>query len=318
MLEGYENTWRNVSLEKTAYYFNIPPEHYVFRIKASSSYGISAEKSIKVIIFPPWWQTWWFRITAVLCLVAILYGFIRWRLQQKFKTQLERSEKERQLAELKQKSTELEMQALRAQMNPHFIFNCLNSINRFILTNEAAKAADHLTKFAKLIRIILQQSGKPLIPLEDELYCLQLYMDLEALRFEIPFHYEINCDGINTSSVMIPSLLIQPFVENAIWHGLHPKENRNGKINIDLRLHNEILHCSICDNGVGRIKSTGLKEDNGIDKKSLGIKLTRHRLQLFESYLKQDEAIIVIKDLTDEAGQSAGTCVLIKIPVKSA
>ena len=99
------------------------------------------------------------------------------------------------------------MQALRAQMNPHFIFNCLNSINRFIIANNAAKAADHLTKFAKLIRIVLQQSGKPFIPIEDELFCLQLYMDLEALRFEIPFRYEINTDEINTSSVMIPSVI---------------------------------------------------------------------------------------------------------------
>ena len=169
----------------------------------------------------------------------------------------------------------MEIQALRAQMNPHFIFNCLNSINRFTLENEAAKAADYLTKFAKLIRIVLQQSGRSFIPLEDELYCLQLYMDLEALRFEIPFSYEINPGGINISAVMVPPLLLQPFVENAIWHGLHPKENENGRIIIDLKLHNEILHCSIYDNGVGRINSTALTEDNGIGKKSLGIKLTQ-------------------------------------------
>ncbi len=171
-------------------------------------------------------------------LILILLGFIIFRnisLKRKNEASrheivekeltLQKLESERTKIELKQQATELELQALRAQMNPHFIFNCLNSINRFIITKETTKAADHLTKFAKLIRIVLQQSGKPLIPLEDELYCLQLYMDLEALRFEIPFHYVINCNGINTSAVMIPSLLIQPFVENAIWHGLHPKEN---------------------------------------------------------------------------------------------
>ncbi len=136
-----------------------------------------------------------------------------------YKAQLKITEKrkqEQEVTELQRQKTELELQALRAQMNPHFIFNCLNSINRFIIANNAPKAADYLTKFAKLIRIVLQQSGKSFIPLEDELYCLQLYMDLEALRFETPFSYEINCDGINISSVMIPSLLIQPFVENGM------------------------------------------------------------------------------------------------------
>ena len=316
MLENYDDTWREAIGEKSSYYFNVPPGKYIYRVKAYNSDGTKAEKAITIHINLPWWETWLFRISAIIFIGVTFYGLIRWRLKQKFRLQLERSEKERQMAELKQKGTELEMQALRAQMNPHFIFNCLNSINRFILTNEPAKAADHLTKFAKLIRIVLQQSGRSFIPLEDELYCLQLYMDLEALRFEIPFSYEINQGGINTSAVMVPPLLLQPFVENAIWHGLHPKENENGRINIDLKQHNEMLHCSICDNGVGRIKSTGLA-DNSIGKKSLGIKLTQHRLELFESSLKRDEAVIVINDLTNEAGQSAGTCVHIKIPVKS-
>ena len=318
-LEGYDEDWIQAGTQRSATYTNLSPGNYTFHVKASNNDGVWNETgtSFTFTIGPPIWQTWWFRVVASVSLIVLIYGIVRWRLQQKFRLQLERSEKERQLAEQKQQSAELKIQALRAQMNPHFIFNCLNSINRFILTNEATKAADHLTKFAKLIRIVLQQSSKPLIPLEDELYCLQLYMDLEALRFEIPFYYEINCNGIDTSSVMIPSLLIQPFVENAIWHGLHPKENENGRINIDLSLRNEILHCSICDNGVGRKSSTEFKEDSGNWKKSLGIKLTQHRLQLFESSLKPEEAEIVINDMVNEAGQSAGTCVHIKIPVKS-
>ena len=317
MLENYDNTWREAVGEKSSYYFNVSPGKYIYRVKAFNSDGTKAEKAITIHINPPWWETWLFRISAIIFIGVTFYGLIRWRLKEKFRLQLERSEKERQMAELKQKGTELEMQALRAQMNPHFIFNCLNSINRFTLENEAAKAADYLTKFAKLIRIVLQQSGRSFIPLEDELYCLQLYMDLEALRFEIPFSYEINPGGINISAVMVPPLLLQPFVENAIWHGLHPKENENGRIIIDLKLHDEILHCSIHDNGVGRINSTALTKENGIEKKSLGIKLTQRRLELFESSLKQDESVIVINDLTNDAGQSAGTCVHIKIPVKS-
>ena len=223
-------------------------------------------------------------------LVLVLLGFIIFRnimLKRKNEANrheivekeltLQKLESERTQSELQKQATELEMQALRAQMNPHFIFNCLNSINRFIIANNAEMAADHLTKFAKLIRIVLQQSGRSFIPLEDELYCLQLYMDLEALRFEIPFRYEINTNEINTSSVMIPSLLIQPFVENAIWHGLQGIKNMNGKISIKMNLQNGILHCRISDNGIGRAKkqtAAAEKLENG--KKSLGIKLTQN------------------------------------------
>jgi tetratricopeptide (TPR) repeat protein len=256
-------------------------------------------------------------IIILFLLAAII--FRNTRLKRRNEAHLrELAENELQIQKLESQKqlSELEMQALRAQMNPHFIFNCLNSINRFIITRDAAKAADYLTKFAKLIRIVLQQSGKSFIPLDDELYCLQLYLHLEALRFEIPFSYEINCNSINTSSVMIPSLLIQPFVENAIWHGLHPTCNGNGKININMNLQNDILHCEISDNGIGRTKSTVIRENTEIGKKSLGIKLTQHRLKLIDP-LKQEELGVTISDLTDEAGENAGTCVHIKIPVKT-
>ncbi len=166
--------------------------------------------------------------------------------------QIQKLEAEKSKTELMHQKSALEMKALRAQMNPHFIFNCLNSINRFIVRNDADRAADYLTKFAKLIRKVLEESGKPFILLEDELNSLQLYMDLEAIRFEIPFRYEIFCSEKDKQSVMVPSLLIQPFVENAIWHGLHPRLDGNGIIKIALTLENEILHCEITDNGVGK------------------------------------------------------------------
>ncbi len=261
-------------------------------------------------------------IALLILLAFIVYRFINLkRKNEKLEKatlqnslDIERIQNEKKQSELQNKATDLEMQALRAQMNPHFIFNCLNSINRFIIRNNAAQAADYLTKFAKLIRIILQQSGKSFIPLEDELYYLQLYMDLEALRFEIPFSYEINCNGINKSLVMIPSLLIQPFVENAIWHGLQGNGNNKGKIDIDMHVDDNILHCKICDNGIGKA-SIAIKKKAGIGKKSLGINLTQHRLQLIDSP-KQHELGIEILDLINEDGYSSGTCVYIKIPVQ--
>jgi hypothetical protein len=231
---------------------------------------------------------------------------------------MQKLESEKAKSKLQKQAAELEMQALRAQMNPHFIFNCLNSINRFTIKNEAAKAADYLTKFAKLIRIVLQQSGLSFIPLADELYSLRLYMDLEALRFEHPFSYEIYSNGINIPDIEVPPLLLQPFVENAIWHGLHPKPNGDGKISIDLKLTGDTLDCNITDNGVGRPKINGSTYGDDVEKKSsLGIKLTQSRLELFESSLEDRKAVIIINDLTNSEGQSAGTSVLIKIPVKS-
>ena len=265
-------------------------------------------------------------ITGVL--VLALFGFIIFRnsmLKRKNEAHrhqiveneltLQKLESERTKSEMQQKAAELEMQALRAQMNPHFIFNCLNSINRFIIANKAAIAADHLTKFAKLIRIVLQQSGKPFIPLEDELFCLQLYMDLEALRFEIPFRYEIHTGEIDIAATMIPSLLLQPFVENAIWHGLQANKEAEGNIIIDMNLQNGILHCKIIDNGIGREKAKFSIAKKGNDNTSLGIKLTEHRLQLIDT-INKEQAGITISDVRNKAGQIAGTCVDIKIPVK--
>jgi tetratricopeptide (TPR) repeat protein len=242
-------------------------------------------------------------------LVLILLGFIFVRyLNLKRKNEAIRYQKQ---------SLDLEMQALRAQMNPHFIFNCLNSINRFTINHEAAKAADYLTKFAKLIRIVLQQSGMSFIPLEDELNSLQLYMELEAIRFEHPFRYQICSDAVKAGEIKVPPLLLQPFVENAIWHGLHPKQNGQGEIRIDCKLSGDILDCRISDNGVGRQMANGRIPGDSGKKTSLGIKLTQHRLELFETSLKERKAVITIHDLTDDEGASAGTSVLIRIPIKS-
>lgn len=228
---------------------------------------------------------------------------------------IQKLEAEKSRAELMNQKSALEMKALRAQMNPHFIFNCLNSINRFIVRNDAERAADYLTKFAKLIRKVLEESGKPFILLEDELNSLQLYMDLEAIRFEIPFRYEIFCSDRDKQSVMVPSLLIQPFVENAIWHGLHPRLDGNGMIKIALTLEKEILHCEITDNGVGRAGLSLAKDKSKDGKKSLGILLTRHRLELADPHHRESLGFY-IEDLKDEKGMNTGTTVHLRIPVK--
>ena len=226
----------------------------------------------------------------------------------------ENLQSERAHAELRQKATELEMQALRAQMNPHFIFNCLSSINRFILINKTEEASDYLTKFSRLIRMALHNSEKSFITLENEIEVLRLYLDLEKLRFKNSFNYSITfTDTIELSSVFIPPMLIQPFVENAIWHGLQGKNDGNGKISIDMRIKDNILQCAICDNGIGRSASV-IKKEKDVTKKSLGINLTQRRLQLIDP-LKQNEPGIEFQDISIDTSLNTGTCVYIKIPV---
>ncbi len=207
----------------------------------------------------------------------------------------------------------MEMQALRAQMNPHFIFNCLNSINRFIMKNESQAASDYLTQFSRLIRFVLNNSKKSWIPLEDEIDMLRLYLDMEKLRFKDAFHYHLFCgEGIDPSAMFIPPLLLQPFVENAIWHGLMHKEE-NGLVSISFRVKNDILHCTVSDNGVGRSAAANAGSKSSQAHKSMGIQITRERLALINGELNDEKVVFNIEDMIDETGQPSGTKVILSI-----
>ncbi|MCU7548751.1 histidine kinase [Chitinophagaceae bacterium LB-8] len=314
MLENYNDNWIQAGSDRKAIYFNVPPGKYVFRVKAANSEGIWAEKSINIVITPPWWGTWWFRIAAVIVILAMLYGAMRWRMHQKFRLQLERFEKERQLAQLQRKTSELEMQALRAQMNPHFIFNSLNSINRFILQNDKFQASEYLTKFSRLVRAILQNSQASLISLESELESLKLYLELEALRFNHQFEYKIVVDNeLDISSLKVPPLIIQPYAENAIWHGLMQKGDK-GHLDIELFQRDTSLFCKITDDGVGRKKAADLKSKSAATHKSMGMRITADRIAMLQQ--KNDvDTLITITDLVLPDGSPGGTEVLIKIPM---
>jgi hypothetical protein len=315
MLENYDEGWNEAGSERKAIYYNVPPGKYVFRVKGANSNGIWTSKSINLVVTPPWWQTWWFRTIAVLAIVALIYSLVRWRLHQKFRHQLEQSEKEKQLAEFQQQKVELEMQALRAQMNPHFIFNCLSSINRFILKNESVAASDYLTKFSRLIRMVLNNSKKTFISLEDELEMLRLYLEMERLRFQYSFNYNISFrNEIDPSGIFIPPLLLQPFAENAIWHGLMHKEG-NGHLDLELSLENKILTCIISDDGIGRKNATKIKSKSAQKDKSLGLQITTERLALLNRDIGE-QTFFTIEDVTDQSGYAAGTKVILKIQHK--
>jgi LytS/YehU family sensor histidine kinase len=227
---------------------------------------------------------------------------------------LQKLENERSKSELQQKAIELEMQALRAQMNPHFIFNSLNSINRFILQNNKAQASEYLTKFSRLVRLILQNSQSSLIPLESELEALQLYLELEAVRFNQHFEFKIVIeDDVDVSVLKVPPLIIQPYAENAIWHGLMHKEEK-GHLQIELYEEKDMLCCKIADDGVGRKRAVELKSKSASTHKSMGMQITANRIAMLQK-ANASSTEIKITDLTLADGTTGGTEVLLKIPV---
>ena len=231
-----------------------------------------------------------------------------------------KAEEEKQKAQLilmdtQQKMTEIEMQALRAQMNPHFIFNCLNSINRYIVKSDQVTASLYLTRFAKLIRLILDNSNSRTVILTNELEALKLYIEMEALRFDKKFSYNITIEkNLSTDNIDVPPLIIQPYVENAIWHGLLHKES-DGRLDIYVNMIDEnMLQCIIEDNGVGRTRSQELKSKSATSKKSLGTKLTENRLSLLNKHAQLNASVDIL-DLYNGNGNSKGTRVVLKIPV---
>ena len=225
--------------------------------------------------------------------------------------QIQKLESEKTRSELQHQASELEMQALRAQMNPHFIFNCLSSINLFILKNETEAASDYLIKFSRLIRMVLNNSQKPLITLEDELDMLGLYIDMEKLRFKNSFDYSITfTNSIDPGNIFIPPLLLQPFVENAIWHGLLHKQGL-GHLEISLRAEEKILTCIITDDGIGRTKAAMNKSKSAEKQKSMGLQITKERLALLNRDIHKQA--FFIEDILDDEGNAAGTRVILKM-----
>jgi hypothetical protein len=227
--------------------------------------------------------------------------------------ELQKIESEKRKAELQQQTTELEMQVLRAQMNPHFIFNSLNSINRFILQNNRTQASEDLTRFSKLVRLILQNSQASLIPLASELEALQLYLELESVRFNHHFIFTIRIgEDLDVSGLKVPPLIIQPYAENAIWHGLMHKEEK-GNLQIELFEEENMLCCKITDDGVGRKKATELKTKSASTHKSMGMQITADRITMLQK-VNAPTTQIKITDLILPDGTAGGTEVLLKIP----
>ena len=306
-LIGFEDEWNYVGTKRSATYTNLEPGDYAFQVKASNNDGVWNKDgiSLALVITPPFWDTWWFTTMIAVLLGAIalwILNIIRRRIREKIS--------------INKLIAELEIKALIAQMNPHFIFNCLTSIQELIMASKQEEAMHYLNQFSRLLRTVLQSSEKNFIPLDLELTLLELYLELEAMRFDQQFHYKVSVDeAIDEEEINIPSFLIQPFVENALWHGLmHKKGNRNLSISFTLETE-DLLVCKIEDNGIGREEATKIRRKSiKAAYKSMGIKIIKERISLMK---KQNDAVdLKIIDVFDADGRAAGTSVIIKLPLK--
>lgn len=245
------------------------------------------------------WQRWWFIplvfLIILLILGIVLYFFYIIRLRQQLRLQSVRYE--------------LEIKALRAQMNPHFIFNSMNTIDAYILRKKFVEASDCLQKFSKLIRQILENSENQTIRIAQELATLKLYIELEQERFSHSFSYQIDIQPeLLEKDYQIPPLLIQPFVENAILHGIRHLTERKGEVLVKLSMLNEILMIEIKDNGIGRNASTVVNQQRQESHKSMGVDITMERIATYQA-LYGDKMETHISDLAE------GTKVEMKLPL---
>jgi ligand-binding sensor domain-containing protein/uncharacterized membrane-anchored protein YhcB (DUF1043 family) len=308
ILEGFDKKWSPVGFERTITFSNLPPGKYTFKVKCTNNEGIWNEipASFSFIIKTPFWKTFWFYILLILFITALIIIFIRLRIRGV-------KNKEKAKTELNKKIANIELQALRAQMNPHFIFNTMTSIQHYISNNDTDAALKYLSKFAKLMRSIIGNSKQQMIPIAEELNALNLYLELEIMRFTDKFEYKIVVDkDIDSNYDRIPSMLIQPYVENAIIHGLLPKQG-HGKISIHLQKQGSNILCTIEDNGIGRERSKEFKKNRVQQHKSMGMSITQERLDILNSSLNQNLNAQIL-DLY-ENGAPSGTKVQIMIPL---
>lgn len=300
-LRGQQESWTFAGRRREALFPNLKPGNYRFEVQATvAGQPWPQERAhFELIIAQPFWQTWWFISLVIFALVGGVFAFLRDRYVRT----------SRQLR-LEKDLLESERKALRLQMNPHFIFNALDSISSFIFKNDSRQAVRYLNNFAKLMRLTLESSVESFHPVETEVNILKNYLELEKLRFKGKFEYEINVSDEIDYDVGLPSMMIQPHVENAIIHGVKPREE-NGYISIDFYLEGEYLVCEIKDNGIGRQAAAKLQSKG--NHRSMATQINKDRLQLL-SQTKHKKVELHIRDLHNEEGEAAGTHVILKIP----
>jgi ligand-binding sensor domain-containing protein len=304
-LQGLNDDWTTSSTNNTATFTSLPPGDYVFELRSANSDGkwSNTIHSLAITILPPWWETWWFISLALIALVSLITFIVARRIKNI-----------RNDAMIKQQLAELEIKGLHAQMNPHFIFNSLNSIKEMILEDQKQNASRYLSKFAQLIRTSLEQSRQAFITIKQCADHLEQYLEMEKLRFD-DFSYSIEIDkNLDAGETQIAPMLVQPLVENAIWHGLRSKEHDRRLFIRFLKEGNQVI-CEIEDNGVGIRHSLKRKSPAISPHRSFGITNIRERLALLNEkyHMKCSLSINDIADLPGKTG--SGTLAVLQLTI---
>ena len=309
-LDNQDKEW--ISTKETQInYKSLPAGKYRFSVYCVNGFGQkSTVQFVDFEILPPFWQQWWFRILAAAMVIFLFYLISRRRLKkQRLRFEKEKSiiQVERDKAQMEKQMVELEQKALRMQMNPHFIFNALNTIKGYYAEGNFLNASNYISKFSKLLRKLLE-SEEQVTTLDNELEMLKLYIELTQIRYEGRFEFSITvAENIHEEEILIPNLLLQPLVENAIIYGLSPKTEK-GILSIDFVTKDDHLVCTVDDNGIGR--EAAFRNQKNREYKSMAINITVERLALFDGRSKLEYLDKM------ENGRSAGTKVTITIPIK--
>ena len=276
MLEGLDEDWKTATEIGFATYSNLPYKDFDFKVRAMSAEGMwSDTAAYSFRVKPPFWLTWWFILLEAITAISIVGSVIYNRRKAL------REKREKEWFEIKSKMLALEQQSLNSSMNRHFVFNALNSIQYYINRQDRLAANKYLSDFARLIRKNLDSSEDNLTTLRDEIERLELYMKLEHMRFQDKFDYTINVDAsLNRDQIKVPAMLIQPFLENSIWHGLLPKDSQ-GRVVVDIVRNNGSLEFTITDNGIG-IENSLKNKTTTDDHISKGMEITQSRIELIK------------------------------------
>ena len=313
-LEGQDENWSPLTTNNTISYNGLTAGDYVLHARCVDSRGlISREVQFAFTVKQAFYKTWWF-----IGGMSLLLGFLVLRIFR-FRLKREREKNEKEKLEYRSRLLTLEQKSLNASMNRHFIFNSLNSIQYFINTQDRLSANRFLTNFAKLIRKNLDSSDDGnLVPLSQELERLDLYMSLESMRFKDRFEYKINCpETIDTETVIIPAMMLQPFIENSIIHGILPDESKKGLITVDLKLIGDMLTIQIEDNGIGIDTSIKSKADYDGDHRSQGMEITTKRIELLQKLTNRSFELHGPVQITDNDNSIKGTRVTLKFQVEN-
>lgn len=309
-LKGYsyrihaEQPW-TATVEDKADFSLLPPGEYLFEVFAVNSHlQVSPTKSIRITVKPPFYATWWFQLLVVLGISFTIWWLFKWRIGQV-----------RQRGHLIEELHSSQHQALAARMNPHFIFNSLSAIHQYTLSNNKEEAAEYMSEYAQLMRLVMDNAGRALVELQSELEAMNIYLGLEQLRSKGKIKCEVHIDSkLDTGETLIPALLIWPYLENAIWHGLMPKKEEPALLIIRFQTSSSSGVCvEIEDNGIGRSQAAAMGTGNHPGFKSEGMNMTQERLDLIGKIYKVKIAVSII-DLQDHQGKASGTLVRLDIP----